>query len=164
MENWLTDNIVRICEIFNKHELQFMAVGGVAVALHGYLRLSKNSVGEVIDKPDLDFWYNPNYKNYFRLLDALEELKLDVLEFKQEQTPNPKKSFFRYNLPTFTLDLLPEIKSKLDFQTCFSKKEVVLIQDVPIPFLSFDDLIADKKKSGRAKDIEDLGNLKKIDH
>jgi hypothetical protein len=52
--------------------------------------------GKIAEKPDLDFWYNPTYDNYFKLLNALEELGQDVTRFKDEQTPNPKKSFFRY--------------------------------------------------------------------
>ena len=81
-----------------------MIVGGTAVALHGYSRPSMNVTDEVAEKPDLDFWYNPTYENYFKLLNALEELGQDVTKFKQEQVPNPKKSFFRYEFEKFTLD------------------------------------------------------------
>jgi len=68
-------------------------VGGTAVALHGYFRPSLNESGLPAEKPDLDFWYNPAYDNYFRLLNALEELGEDVSEFKAEIAPNPRRSF-----------------------------------------------------------------------
>ena len=38
---------------------------------------------EIFNKPDLDFWYNPTYENYFNLLKALEELGIDLIEDKE---------------------------------------------------------------------------------
>ena len=59
MENNLADSILKVCKILNKYAVEYMIVGGAAVALHGYFRRSINSAGEVTDTPDLDFWYNP---------------------------------------------------------------------------------------------------------
>ena len=131
-----------------------------AVALHGYFRRSINLDGVVTDKPDLDFWYNPTYTNYFNLLNALEELGQDVAEFKKEQAPNPKKSFFRYDFEKFNLDLLPELKAQLKFRDSFLRKEVVSLSEIDIPFISYDDLILDKEANGRPKDITDVEHLK----
>jgi hypothetical protein len=64
----LTDSILSVCKALNKHLVQYMIVGGTAVALHGYFRLSTNLGGIINDKPDLDFWYKPTYENYFKLL------------------------------------------------------------------------------------------------
>ena len=59
------------------------------------------------EKYDLDIWYNPTYENYFNLLSALENLGEDVSEFRDEQTPDPKRSFFKFDFEQFTLDFLP---------------------------------------------------------
>ena len=160
MEKTLGESILNICNILNKHSVEYIIVGGTAVALHGYYRQSINLDGVVTDKPDLDFWYNPTYKNYFNLLNALEELGQDVAEFKKEQTPNPKKSFFRYDFEKFNLDLLPELKAQLKFRTSFLRKEVVSLNGIDIPFISYDDLILDKEANGRPKDITDIEQLK----
>ena len=82
-----------------------MVVGGAAVALHGYFRHSINLAGMVAGKPDLDFWYNPTYGNYFKLLDALDYLGQDITRYRKEKLPNPKKNF-KYEFENFTLDLL----------------------------------------------------------
>ena len=37
------------------------------------------------------------YDNYFKLLNTLEELGQDITEFREEQSPNPLKSYFRLN-------------------------------------------------------------------
>ena len=160
MEKTLTNIILNVCKVLNKHEVQYMIVGGTAVALHGYFRRSLNFVGVVTDKPDLDFWYNPTYQNYFNLLNALEELGQDVTEFKEEQSPDPKKSFFRYEFEKFNLDLLPELKVPLGFRSAFGRKEVVTLSEIDIPFISYGDLILDKETNARPKDITDIEQLK----
>ncbi len=161
MENNLTDNILSVCQVLNKHTVQYMVVGGVAVALHGYFRQSINLAGVVADKPDLDFWYNPTYENYFKLLNALEELGQDVSEFKEEQSPNPKKSFFKYQFENFTLDLLPELKAPLAFNVSFTNREIIIFNQIDIPFINYQDLISDKKVNARPKDIQDIEQLEK---
>jgi hypothetical protein len=159
MESSLTDSILTVCKTLNKFSVEYMIVGGTAVALHGYYRHSITEAGEIAEKPDLDFWYNPTYDNYFKLLNALEELGQDVAEFKDEQTPNPKKSFFRYDLEKFTLDFLPELKAALKFRQSFNKRESVTLSETEIPFISYEDLISDKKANARSKDIADIEQL-----
>lgn len=159
MENSLTNSILTVCRTLNKFSVEYIIVGGTAVALHGHYRPSTNAAGEIAEKPDLDFWYNPTYDNYFRLLSALEELDQDVTQFKNEQTPDPKRSFFRYEFEKFTLDFLPELKAPLKFRQSFSKKEIVTLNEIEIPFISYEDLIADKKENARPKDITDIEKL-----
>jgi len=159
MESSLIDNILTVCRTLNKFSVEYIIVGGTAVALHGYYRHSTIATGEIAEKPDLDFWYNPTYDNYFRLLNALEELGQDVTKFKKEQTPNPKKSFFRYEFENFTLDFLPQLKVSLKFRLAFNRKEIVTLNDIEIPFISYEDLVLDKKANARAKDINDIAQL-----
>ncbi len=159
MENSLIDNILTVCRTLNKFSVEYIIVGGTAVALHGYYRHSMNTVGEIAEKPDLDFWYNPTYDNYFRLLNALEELGQDVTEFKNEQMPNPKKSFFRFEFEKFTLDFLPELKLSLRFRSAYNRKEIVSLDETKIPFISYEDLVLDKKANARAKDLTDIERL-----
>jgi hypothetical protein len=160
MENDLNDYILRVCEVLNKHAIEYMIVGGFAVALHGYFRKSIGPDGKPVDKPDMDIRYNPTYNNYFKLLYALEELGQDIDKFKNEQAPNPKKSFFKYDLDHFTLDFLPTLKAKLPFQPSFNKRQLVSLKNVDIPFISYEDLISDKKANARLKDLEDIEHLK----
>uniref|UniRef100_UPI0025BE1AEC hypothetical protein n=1 Tax=Chryseobacterium sp. TaxID=1871047 RepID=UPI0025BE1AEC len=75
---------------------------------------------------------------------------------------DPKKSFFKLNFSNFTLDLLPEIQSNIRFNDAYSKRDSVTVDDIEIHFISLIDLIHDKKKSIRKKDLEDLNELKKL--
>ena len=162
MNKNLHDGLLTVCTLLNKHNVEYLIVGGTAVALHGYFRMSVSIAGIQSEKPDLDFWYNPSYKNYFTLLNAIEELGVNVSAFKNEKTPNPKKSFFKLDFETFTIDFLPELPGLSKFRNSYKNKEVAQIGEVEIRFLNFDDLIENKQELAREKDITDLIELKKL--
>lgn len=116
--------------------------------------------GNQATKFDLDIWYNPRYDNYFRLLKALSDLGQDVKDYLHEKTPNPLRSYFRFELDTFTLDFLPKLKSSAKFKPCYEKRERATIQGIEISIISFDELLEDKRAIGRPKDLEDIMHLK----
>ena len=160
MEKSLSDDILHVCKILNKNAVQYLIVGGTAVAFHGYFRWSQNSSGAPAEKFDLDIWYNPTYENYFSLLNSLGELGQDVTEFLEEKSPNPLKSYFRFNLEKFTLDFLPKLKGLSRFRQSFEKKEIVSIRGVDMPIIGIDDLLQDKAINSRLKDLVDIKQLK----
>lgn len=92
-------------------------------------------------------------------MNGLEELVQDVTEFKEEQAPNPKKSFFKYEFNNFTVDFLPELKAALIFRRSFDNREVVSLNNVDIPFINYRDLLTDKQATSRAKDLHDIDQL-----
>ncbi|RZK36679.1 MAG: hypothetical protein EOO61_10015 [Hymenobacter sp.] len=159
--NQLLASIVRVCQVLNQHAVEYLVVGGSAVAYYGYFRHSITMAGVPADRPDVDIWYSPTYPNYFKLLDALVALGQDVRRYKNEQAPNPKKSFFRYEFDLFTLDLLPTIKSALVFSPAFSRREVIQLGGVSVPFIDFEDLITDKEATARPKDLDDIDHLRR---
>lgn len=162
MENNLKDSLLTVCKLLEKHNVQYILIGGTAVALNGYYRNSINIAGELTDKPDIDIWYNPTYENYFNILKVMDELGQDVTEFRNEQSPNPRKSFFKLNFDEFTLDILPEIKAAIKFFEASKRKETVELEETQIHFMNYWDLIEDKKATARKKDLEDIEQLKKI--
>lgn len=159
MDNSIAESILKVCTTLNKHSVEYLIVGGTAVALHGYFRWSYNQAGRLAEKYDLDIWYNPTYNNYFKLLDALEDLGQDVSEFRDEQTPNPKSSFFKFEMEKFTLDFLPGLKGLSKFRLSFDRKEVVKFNGTDILVINFDDLIKDKQTDARPQDLIDIKHL-----
>ena len=159
--NNLHDNLLSVCALLDKHHIQYLVVGGAAVALHGYFRMSITSTGDYAEKPDVDIWYNPSYPNYFSLLNAIEELGQDIQEFKNEIAPDPKKSFFKLDFEKLTVDFLPELPGLNKFRDSYARKEIVEIEEQEIFFISIDDLITSKEALLRDKDITDIAELKK---
>lgn len=163
MEDNLKNSLLTVCTLLEKHNVQYMLIGGTAVALNGYYRHSINIAGELTDKPDIDIWYNPTYENYYNILKVMEELGQDITEFRKEQRPNPHKSFFKLDFDNFTLDILPEIKATIKFFDANKRKETVEFNDTQIHYMNYFDLIEDKKSTARKKDLEDIEQLKKKD-
>ena len=160
--NKLIESLINVGRTLNNCHVDYLIVGGTAVAYYGYFRHSITMAGVPADRPDVDIWYNPSYSNYFKLLDALADLGQDIRKHKNEQSPNPRKSFFKYEFEYFTLDLLPEIKAALSFGAAFSRKEVIELDGVAIPFIDFEDLIADKEAAARPKDFLDIQHLRDV--
>ena len=163
--NKLIESIINVCQTLNNRRIDYLLVGGTAVAYYGYFRHSITIAGLQADRPDLDIWYNPSYANYFKLLDALADLGQDITKYKREQSPDPRRSFFKYEFDYFTLDLLPEIKAPLQFGPAFARREVIELGGVAVPFIHFEDLITDKEVSARPKDVIDIEQLRnKLDN
>jgi predicted nucleotidyltransferase len=159
------NEIKGILEIFaalQKYTVQYLVIGGAAVGFHGYTRMSTQMDGTISEKQDLDFWYNPTYTNYFNLLFALKDLGKDVVDFLDEQTPNPQKSFFRFESETFTLDFLPIVSGLNSFRLCYEKKKVSVIEDIEISIISKEDLIISKLQTARKKDFDDINMLQNL--
>lgn len=164
MEDNFRDSIITICKLLKKHNVSYMLVGGSAVALNGYYRISMNISGELTDKPDIDIWYNPTYENYYNILNVMEDLGQDIIEFKKEKSPDPHKSFFKLDFEIFTLDILPQIKADIKFSDAYKRKETVELNETQINFMNYVDLVEDKKSTGRKKDLDDIEQLKKINN
>lgn len=158
MEEKLSEIIIRLCKTLNQFNVQYLMIGGSAIALHGYFRMSRNESGQLTNKFDLDFWYNPTYSNYFNLLNAIEAIDQDVNAFRDEQMPNPAKSFFKMQFEEFTLDFLPTTGTPLKFRDSFNFCDRLLVDGTEIPFINIDDLIHLKEILGRKKDLEVLNN------
>lgn len=153
-----------IISSLNKYKVENMVVGGFAVGYYGYYRqsMTKNSL-KPIEKPDLDIWYNPTYQNYYQLLDALEETKIDVTARREEQGVDLKKAFLKYNLEDCTLDLNPSIVAPIRLREAYNRHYTASLGGVlDIAFINVEDLIAEKELMGRPKDLIDVEHLKKI--
>jgi hypothetical protein len=162
VESNLKKSLLKVCRLLEKHNVNYMLIGGTAVALNGYYRHSINIAGDLANKPDIDIWYNPTYKNYFNILKVMEELGQDITEFKNEKSPRSRNSFFKLDFADFTLDILPEIKAAIKFSDANKRKETVELGETKIHFMNYIDLIEDKKQTAREKDLEDIKQLKKI--
>jgi predicted nucleotidyltransferase len=163
MEEDFKISLLSICELFENHSVQYMIIGGTAVAYYGYYRQSTNISGDVCEKPDIDIWYNPSYENYFNIIKVIESLGKDVSKYREDKNPDPRKSFFKMELADFTLDLLPEIRSKIQYSEASSRREIATVNGINIYFISLNDLMEDKKTSARKKDLEDIDELNKFE-
>jgi hypothetical protein len=156
----LSENLQSICQILNGYSVEYLTVGGAAVSLLGYDRWSTDTSGKQANVVDLDFWYNPIYTNYFKLLEVLEKLGQDMSRVKKEKSPDPHKSFFRLERDKFTLDFLPVMPGLPRFREVYTARETAKLGDIEVPYISYDYLIQSKQALGRLKDLEDIRQLR----
>jgi predicted nucleotidyltransferase len=156
----LIESIKHICKLLNNHDVQYLVIGGTAVAIHGYVRLSTAPDGSILGKHDLDIWYNPTYENYYKLLNALAEIGFES-DFIDEKSPDPNKSFFKHEFNDYKLDFLPNIIGFEKFYDAFKNRYVINLDGIELSVISYDDLITTKKFSKREKDNIDIEMLRK---
>lgn len=154
-------------EIFKEFELRdvrYLVVGGMAVNLYGYVRLTV----------DLDIMVDLSEQNLSKIIEAMEKfgftprVPVDPHEVLSEQKRDEwirKKgaivfTFIDLNRPFRHIDIF--LSNPIDFEKAYSGREVMGIGGMKLSVASLEDLIEMKTLTGRPRDKEDLFHLKKI--
>jgi predicted nucleotidyltransferase len=137
------------CKSFNKAGVEYLVIGGFAVNFHGYNR----STG------DLDFYVNPDKSNITRLKLALDRLGYKTGTELDEAINNGQLIHFSDRM--HVIELLFSINLKVPFNELYSRGEASKIGKHSVKFINYEDLIAEKIKSQRPKDLNDVVELKK---
>lgn len=152
-----------ILEALVRHEVDFIVIGGVAVAHHGFLRATK----------DVDVIPNPSEANVGRLWSALRELEarpasLDDMRPDQLPVALSLESLLQqgnWDLETKhgRLDILQYIVSALetadDYKGLRERAEPNRREFGTIWFVSYADLLDFKNIAGRDQDMIDIRAL-----
>jgi len=145
----LDENFKEFISLLNANGVKYLVVGGFAVAYHGYPRYTK----------DIDFWVWADPDNAERLLKTIHDFGLDVLGLKKEDFINPDNIIQLGHEPN-RIDLILQLEG-VDFNECFARRQDVTFEDLPMAFIGFDDLIKNKRSTGRLKDKVDAQTLEK---
>jgi nucleotidyltransferase DUF2204 len=134
-------------KLLNAHEVEYLLVGGFAVAIHGYPRATA----------DMDVWVARHADNARRIVAALREFGFDVPSLSEALFLDPDRIVRMGNAP-IRIELLTSIDG-VEFDECVHRAIVQMVDGSPIPVIGLDDLKANKRASGRSKDLADLDNL-----
>lgn len=161
MEKNLAEGIKRVAIGLNKHGVEYMFVGGVAIGFYGNPRPSLNLPKDV--EYDIDVWYQATNDNFIKLINGISEISPELKSELDKIVFDPKKTFIKFSLGKFHFDFLPELVAfyHKDFKRCFASREVGEIDGVKFNVISKNDLLQDKEKLARDKDLADLENIKK---
>ncbi|MEO7524250.1 MAG: nucleotidyltransferase [Ferruginibacter sp.] len=135
-------------ELLIKHNAEYLIVGGYAVGVHGHPRYTG----------DLDIWLNPSSKNAGLILKCVNEFGFSSYGLTQSDFTKPG-NVIQLGYPPLRIDLLTEIDG-VTFEACYENRKEVIIDDLPVKFIGYKDLLKNKKESGRPRDIDDIENLK----
>lgn len=128
-------------------DVRFLIVGGYALAAHGHPRYTK----------DLDVWLWTDPGNARRLLDALADFGFGSLGLTEDDFTEPG-AVVQLGDPPLRIDLLTSVDG-VEFGTCWPSRVEIEIGGTVVPFIDVDNLVANKKASGRTQDLADVDAL-----
>lgn len=143
MNRDFVDMLSALCEA----EAEFLVVGAHALAAHGFPRATG----------DLDIWIRPHPDNAVKVMRALESFGAPLLDLTSQDLQTPGVAF-QIGLPPCRIDILTAIAG-VEFEDAIPNRLLVQIGDLVIPCLGRQDLIANKRASGRPKDLLDADLL-----
>lgn len=133
--------------LLNAHGVEYLLVGGHAVAYHGRPRPTG----------DIDVWIAIGPENADRLVQVFQEFGYNhpdlspALFLKERQ-------IVRMGVPPVRIEVLTTV-SGLKFEECYASRIRGVIDGIPIDIISLEHLKVNKRAAGRHKDLDDLENL-----
>ena len=127
--------------------VDYLVVGGYAVGYYGYPRATG----------DLDIWIAANQTNAAKITHALVEFGMPEDEINNNLFV-AKDKIIRMGVPPVRIEVITGV-SGVEFVDCYSRREIVDIDGIPVNFISLADLKTNKKAAGRHKDLEDIQHL-----
>ena len=106
----------------------------------------------------MDIWINPTPQNAELILKSVNEFGFSSFKLTPEDFTKPG-NVIQLGYPPLRIDLLTEIDG-VTFKECFDNRKKVTIDGFQINFIGYNDLLKNKKESGRPRDIDDIDNLK----
>ena len=143
--NDLLKELLILADLFEKHEIKYVLIGGVALYLHGMFRYTE----------DLDFIFLASTEQLERIKNALYTAygDKDILSLSSEDLSYP---VIRYGAPNgVTIDMMFKIGEHADYKTLEQFIETKRISGKSIRVLSKQGLLFLKENSLRPNDRQD---------
>ncbi|MGD9200753.1 MAG: nucleotidyltransferase [Chitinispirillia bacterium] len=141
----LPEDFKDFIKYLNLNKVRYLLIGGWAVGLYGYPRATK----------DIDFLIAIEKDNLKKMVKALSDFGGPTTEAKHLSKPG---SVFRMGSPPVQIDIINKA-SGIDFDDCYKRKNIIRVDNIVITVISKDDLIVNKKASGRIQDEADASKL-----
>jgi len=136
--------------LVNKFAVDYMVVGGYALAFHGKPRHTG----------DLDIWINLSEDNALKMTSVLNEFGMASLGMKKDDFLQ-KGGITQIGYPPLRIDILNEIDG-IGFDEAYPNKLIIDVDGLPVNYIGLDDLIKNKQTSGRSRDLSDIKELYKL--
>lgn len=143
------DDFREFIQAMNNHDVEYILVGGYAVILHGYRRVTG----------DMDIWVNRTRENYLKLTHAFQAFGLPLFDMTESKFLDVDAAdVFSYGRPPVSIDIITKLKG-VDFDDAYPQAQIFNEEGLMIRFLHLNNLIEAKKAAGRHKDLDDIEKL-----
>jgi predicted nucleotidyltransferase len=137
-------------KIFLEERVLFLLVGGISINLYGYVRATK----------DMDLWVQSSKENALKVIKALAKFGAPMQDISARDFEK-EGMIFQIGIEPIRIDIITAI-SGVKFEDAVQNAKIMEIDGISIPTISIQDLIKNKKASGRHKDLADAEVLEKI--
>lgn len=140
-------------EELNKHNVEYLVIGGYAMGSYGHFR----------GTGDLDIFVNATEDNAEKLMKAACEYGIPSDSLSKEMFLVPK--MIGIGKPPLRIEILKKLDT-VDFTYAYKKAEIKKVDGLDINVMGLDDLILLKKVAitgrSKARDAEDLSFLERL--
>ena len=144
----LSDDFRDFLICLNEAGVEYLLVGGHAVAYHGYVRPTR----------DMDIWVAISPENAERLVTAVRAFFGADLAGLAKEWFLDRANVTRFGAVPNLIEILPDVSGG-DFASAYTRRVQVEVGGQIVHLISLADLRANKRASGRHKDLADLENL-----
>ena len=143
----LSPDFKEFIELLNKHNVLYIVIGGYALAIHGHPRYTK----------DIDIWIDVNAENAQKMITVIQEFGFSSVGLKESDFLE-SGNVIQLGLPPNRIDILTSADG-VDFTECFENILNIEIDNIYINFIDINNLIKNKKNTGRLQDLADVEKL-----
>ena len=136
--------------LFNAHHVEYLIVGGYALAFHGAPRFTG----------DLDIFVNPDAANAQRILTALEAFGFASVGLTPSDFERPDQ-VVQLGVPPVRIDLITSITG-VSWDEAWAGRVTGRYGDMPVSYIGREQFVANKRATGRTKDVADLEVLGEV--
>jgi hypothetical protein len=130
--------------LFNAHHVEYLIVGGYALAFHGAPRFTG----------DLDIFVKPDTANAQRILTALEAFGFASVGLTRHDFECPDQ-VVQLGVPPVRIDLITSITG-VSWDEAWAGRIAGRYGDIAVPYIGREQFIANKRATGRTQDVADL--------
>ena len=146
----LNEDYKDMLHTLSDEKVRFLLVGAYALAAHGYPRATM----------DIDIWVMPSPQNADAVLRALRRFGAPLHNLTKEDLQKDG-TIFQIGVAPRRIDLITAA-SGLQFEEVYRRSLSVNIERIEIHIPLIDDLIQNKRASGRTKDLADAEALESL--
>ena len=146
----LNEDYKEMLQSLVEEKVKFLLVGAYALAAHGYPRATM----------DIDIWVMPSPGNADAVLRALSRFGAPLHGLTASDLQKTD-TIFQIGVAPRRIDIITSA-SGLRFDEAYAQSIEATVDGLIVNIPSLDDLISNKKASGRSKDIADVEALEKI--
>lgn len=144
---FVNSDFSELLRLFNAKNVEYLVIGGYALVQYAEPRYTK----------DLDLWISTDSQNASAVYTALQQFGAPLNGLTQSDF-SEDGFFYQMGVPPVRVDILMGIPG-VQFTEAWERRETVWFDDLPVFFISRQDLITAKRSSGRPQDLIDADLL-----